>query len=153
MADIRTVWNGEAGRGDWVLQSGALAADADLETAVTLSLFTDARAGDDDVLPDGDTDRRGWWADHEGEEIWGVGNVGSKLWLRAREKATEETRLRIESDLRTALSWMIGEGVAARIDILTEWKRGGRLDAVLTLWRRDGSTLELRYENLWSELS
>lgn len=153
MADIRTFWDGEKSRGDWALKDGSLASDADLQTAVTLSLFTDARAGDDDALPDDGTDRRGWWADHEGDEIWGMPNVGSKLWLRAREKATEETRRKIENDIREALRWLIDKGVAARIEVISEWRDGRRLDAALAIFRRDGSVLNLKFENLWAEMT
>lgn len=45
--------------GDLRVDAGDLAKDGSLYTAVVLSLFLDARAKDDDVLPDGSGDRRG----------------------------------------------------------------------------------------------
>ena len=77
------------------LLSGPLAdlqGDDGLMTAVIISLFTDARAHDDDPLPDErvgvSSDRRGWWGDclpdAQGEQT--LESIGSRLWLLWREK-------------------------------------------------------------------
>lgn len=69
-----------------------LQGDDGLMTAVIISLFTDARAHDDDPLPDErvgvSSDRRGWWGDclpdAQGEQT--LESIGSRLWLLWREK-------------------------------------------------------------------
>ena len=48
---------------DCGMEAGDLVAEGSLRTAVILSLFLDRRAEDDDILPNGSDDRRGWWAD------------------------------------------------------------------------------------------
>lgn len=73
---------------------GDLVAENTLRTAVILSLFLDRRADDDDVLPNGSNDRRGWWADTVAPMTeYGIGGglasgdrIGSRLWLLSREK-------------------------------------------------------------------
>lgn len=54
--DIRMTYDNISQAGDFVVTKGDLATDRDLETAVLISLFTDRRASDDDVVPDGTDD-------------------------------------------------------------------------------------------------
>ena len=61
MSDLKLTWN-EWGA-DAAVEGHDLALEDGMATAVILSLFLDARARADDALPDGGTDRRGFWAD------------------------------------------------------------------------------------------
>jgi phage gp46-like protein len=93
--------------------------DMGLETAVIISLFTDRRANEDDVLPDlNNTDRRGWW----GDLVSQIGNdqIGSKLWLLKREKTTPTTIIKAKKYVEEALQWMIDDGIAIKIEVETE---------------------------------
>ena len=65
MGDLALVW--ESDSADLVIVDDDLGADDGLRTAVQLSLFTDRRAEDDDVLPANDGDRRGWLGDEFAE--------------------------------------------------------------------------------------
>lgn len=155
MADIRTIWDSAALTGDWLLAGGSLAADHDLETAVIISLFTDALAGPDDRLPDGSGDRRGWWAD-TGEGL--EGPLGSRLWLLAREKQSEETRLRAEGYAREALRWLVTDGVAERVEVTAEWLALGRLGLAVTVHRRPAAgqpaqRYQRRFDWAWRQLA
>ena len=59
--DVAIFWSSETGRGDWrLLHAGDLLTAPPMVTAVYVSLFTDRRAGPDDKLLPGETDRRGW---------------------------------------------------------------------------------------------
>ena len=158
MADIQTAWNPITGFGDWVLDpaqlsdwlddNGAsitdengrpidwsfapgtgLAQGADLATAVLLSLFTDALAGEGDVVPDGSTDRRGWW----GNTV-----LGSRLWLYDRAKQTGEVLDGIRAAIADALAWLISDGIAAAVDVVTAYPAARVITATVT--------------NLWSDL-
>ena len=55
----------------------------DLQTAILISLFTDAQASPDDMIQDGSGDPRGWWGD-----LGSSKPIGSKLWLLGRAKQT-----------------------------------------------------------------
>ena len=59
--DIALIWNDALGAADIEIGASDLTTDAGLRTALLLSLFTDRRAEDGDVLPDNASDRRGWW--------------------------------------------------------------------------------------------
>ena len=63
MADFRLDFSGDRLSGDIVRDGSRFAEDGGLETAVLMSLFLDRRANDDDELPDGESDPRGYWGD------------------------------------------------------------------------------------------
>ena len=83
MSDIRTIFISYEKGADWLLQQPSLAGDDGLDTAVILSLFSDARAraGDDTPAPD---DLRGWWGDAFAAKTGD--RFGSRLWLLGRRK-------------------------------------------------------------------
>jgi phage gp46-like protein len=162
MADVRTTWQPETAPwgGDWLMAPPGLATDRDLETAVLLSLFTDALADEDDVLPDLTDDRRGWWGDWESPETI---ELGSRLWLLSREKSTEETRRRAEEYAAEALAWMLEDGpppwkrVAARVDVEAEWLEVGpvppsTLALRVRIVRDDGTVYDHGYAWAWEQL-
>lgn len=162
MADFITAWNPPTAlwAADWVIDPPGMAVNRDLETAVIISLMTDASAWPDDVLPDGTDDRRGWWADRGpvgDAPAPPEGPLGSRLWLLVREKSTEDTRSRAELYAAEALEWVTRDGVAARVDV-----RAAYLDPVghppgtLGLWVRilrwDGTIFDARFAWAWEQL-
>jgi len=88
--------------------------DPTLETAILISLFTDARAADIDSLPDNSGEKNGWWADDENDPI------GSKLWLLFRSSTTEDIPARAEQRARESLQWLLDDGVAASLEVTAE---------------------------------
>jgi phage gp46-like protein len=156
MADVRTAWSPATAPfwGDWVIEPPGLATDHDLESAVLLSLFTDASALVDDVIPDGTDDRRGWWANWERPEAI---VLGSRLWLLGREKSTEETRRRAEEYAAEALQWLLDDGVAAAVDVAAAYLEVGpvppsTLALQIAITRADGTVYEKRYAWAWEQL-
>lgn len=118
MTDAALIWSSNRLEADIALAPDGwdLASDDGLETAVTISLFTDRRASEDE-LPDGESDRRGSWQDaidDDGDEI------GSLLWLLDREKATAEVAVKAEHYVREALAWMTADGIAEAVDVVSE---------------------------------
>ena len=114
------IWDADVMGGNILFEQNDLSVSYSLLTPILISLFTDARAADDDVLPDpGNGDQRGWWADSTNTDKQGD-SVGSKLWLLEREKSTAEVLLRAEQYIRDALQWMLDEGIASSIDVVTE---------------------------------
>lgn len=86
----------------------------DLETAILISILTDARATDDEVAGHEDfLGNRGWW----GEELLGT-SIGSKLWLLKYETNPAKRLLNLESYTKQALLWLKEQ--AGVTDITTE---------------------------------
>ena len=143
MPDIRTVWDPSLSTGDWLIDPPALAEGNDLETAVLLSLFSDARAADDDRLPGPSDDRRGWWA----------GPMGSRFWLLVREVASNEVRLRAEDYCREALAWTLEDEVADQIDVAAAYALPpaelGQLEVEVALYRNGEIIFARRFDRLW----
>ena len=79
--DLALSFDNEAGIGDLVIENDDLKIDEGLETAVLISLYTDARVSDEE-LPAEEAQKRGWWGDIYPD----IPNdqIGSKLWLKAR---------------------------------------------------------------------
>lgn len=149
MTDIALIQDAD-GRMDIALERGDLVADESPRTAVVLSLLTDRRADADDELPDGGSDRRGWWADAWSEPPEDL--IGSRIWLLVREKQLPEVRRRAEAYAREALQWLIDDGIAESVEVAAETLRGDWLALHVTIRRRDGGTVEQRYDYVWEAL-
>jgi phage gp46-like protein len=139
VTDIALAWDPLLARADIAVAKGDLVRDDGLRTAVLISLFTDALARPDDEIPDGTDDRRGWWGNLpiEGEP---ADPIGSRLWLLARAKRTEETRRRAQTYAQDALAWMVADGVAAAVTVAAAWAgdRGEHLHLHVVIDRRSG---------------
>lgn len=133
--DICLHFDQEHGLFDAML-SGPLAdlqGDEGLMTAVIISLFTDARAHDDDPLPDEragvPSDRRGWWGDclpdAQGEQT--LESIGSRLWLLWREKDLDSVVARARQYAGEALAWLTREGHVSALRVSVERVQPGHL--------------------------
>lgn len=101
---------------DMMKNTGLIIEGADvsgeISTLALISLFTDARADESDILPDDSKDLRGWPGDTFYSEPW-----GSKLWLLYREKMTTDVRNKAVKYAEDALAWMLrdsGNGIVAK---------------------------------------
>lgn len=141
--DIALIWM-ELGA-DIRAEAGDLLAEGDLTTAVILSLMCDARAREDDIIPDGTGNRRGWWADTVAplpatglavaEAPGQADSLGSRLWLLHRELQAPDVLRRARDYAQEALQWMIADGVARAVAVTPSIPRQGwlALDIVVTL--------------------
>lgn len=145
MSDLTLIWDGSAC--DLAIDGNDLALDDGLRTALIVSLFSDRRARDDDELPGGDDDRRGWWAD-AWPQIDGD-RIGSRLWLLGREKELSETLRRAREYAEEALVWLIADGIAKRIEVVPSVPRRGVLALAITLHRPDGGRENHQFDVLW----
>lgn len=150
MSDIALQWDPQALTSDLAIEANDLAQDDGLRTAVVLSLFTDRRAEEGDVLPDNaTTDRRGWWADAvaaiEGDKH------GSRLWLLSRSKKTPDVLTRAEDYAREALQWLVEDKVAAAVSVAASFLdrpfRGYSLDITITRPQKDPA--RYRFDRTW----
>lgn len=147
MNDIGLVWNPKVNAADFTKLGNDLAQDAGLQTAVLLSVFTDAQANPGDVIPDGTDNRRGWWADElasvDGDKF------GSRLWLLSRAKATADVKLRAVEYAEEALQWMIDDGVALAVDAIAEIMGSNLLALQITITRPGATSVSFAYNYNW----
>jgi phage gp46-like protein len=105
--------------GDMQLMWDKHCADIDYErgnevlTNIIASLFTDARAHNDDILPDGSADRRGWWGNSFSDK-----KIGSRLWLLSREKQLSSVLKRAQEYAEESLQWMIKERLIKSVTVV-----------------------------------
>lgn len=145
MSDAALIWDAQAASADIALLDGDLTTEAGLNTAVIISLFSDRRAREDDVLPQADADRRGWWGDGasaDGDEI------GSRLWLLAREKRLPIVLAKAREYSAEALAWLVRDGVASEVEVETSATDQGWL-AIAVFITRPGGPRRQRFDYVW----
>jgi phage gp46-like protein len=153
--DLKINWNYELLFGDLGIKNGDLITDEGLETAVIISLFTDKRAADDDLLLDDRyKERRGWWGDLINPEVEGD-EIGSKLWLLDREKTTKSSLQKTDQYIKDALQWMLEDGVITKVE--TQVERQGNigndiLAMQVTIYKADGREIALNYSYQWESV-
>ncbi len=145
MTDLRIIWDATNGRGDLNMLGPVMEVGHDLETAVLVSLFTDARAPADYMPTDGTTDRRGWWGD-----TYNADDIGSLIWTFARAKKTQDTLNNVQDAARKALQWLIDDGVAATIDIAAAWVSKTGLGLGITIHKP--GELPSQFSFVWDDL-
>jgi len=152
--DIASYFDPRAMRVDYALKDGALQSDADLQTAVLISLFTDRLAEPDDVLPEPGALRRGWWGDAltTSGVLGGAGRIGSRLWLLSREKMLPQTLNRAREYAQEALAWMVSEGVARRVSVQAQVVGVGSLGLSIQIERNQGPLVRYGFELAWQQL-
>lgn len=120
-----------------------LETDGGLQTAVTISLFSDARAADDDKLEAG-VDARGWWGH---SFLTGSRQLGSRLWLIQRSKASADTLNKAKSWAEEALQWLVDERVAETVTAKVEKLKADVL--LLTIDIQRPSKTAPRWRGVW----
>ncbi|MDR1276376.1 MAG: phage GP46 family protein [Candidatus Accumulibacter sp.] len=150
MADIETfiLSDGVSAYCDYALAGCSLADAHDVKTAILISLFTDRRAEDDDILPDAGASKRGWW----GDALSGR-RIGSKLWLLSREKELNAVLARAEEYAREALAWMIDDGIASAVEVSAENPRSGWLGIEVRAEKASTAPEKYRFEFAWRNAS
>lgn len=118
----------------------------DIVMIVTIALFADARASDDDIPPDGTQNRRGYWADTYEDDDW---STGSLLWLLDRSVLTQDQRVLARSYCEQALEFMVDAGLAASVEVEVRDNERQRLDVFVTISQDDGSDTTITYADLW----
>jgi len=161
MPDIRLVQNTEFPKYsvtvDWnMLADGTLDDTQSLASAVVVALGTDRLALPEDILPDpDDTDRRGWWADYDAEEVWDGWPIGSRLWLLQRDKITGSgaqrgpTTVRVEHYIHEAIQPFLDRRIGSHLFVEATRNGDSRIDALVRIYRGPTLEVELRYAVLW----
>jgi phage gp46-like protein len=128
---------------DFVIEGNEFASAGGFETAIPVSLFTDARAPA--ALVAEPQNRRGW-----------IGNLmtaatmrqlGSILWILDQTRITQETLNVARLAAKDAFQWMIDDGVA--LGVLVNLTRRSQTGIIITIQITDTSNVVSRYQTLW----
>lgn len=128
---------------DFVIEGNEFASAGGFETAIPVSLFTDARAPA--ALVAEPQNRRGW-----------IGNImtaatmrqlGSILWALDQTRITQETLNLARLEAQSAFQWMIDDSVA--LGVLVDLSRAPAGAIVITIRITDTSNVVSRYQTLW----
>ena len=128
-------------------QNASTADEDSLVMLVNIQLWSDGRASDDDVPPDGTESRRGWWED--AYEPDGTKPLGSLLWLLDRSVLTQDERNLAKNYAEQALASMVDDGLAAEVEVEVQNNERNRLDLIVTISQSDGTTTAITYQSLW----
>lgn len=147
--DLKLVWNEDLQEFDISISDTGEQLENGLESAVIMSLFCDRRADPDDEVDNSD-DLRGWWGDLVSETAFDT--FGSKLWILARSKATQENLNLAKQYAEDALQWMIDDEIIAGVEVETE--RQGLANFILamkvTILKKDGTDETFKYDDFWN---
>lgn len=132
----------DEGGADIALEGTDLAREGGLETAVLLSLFSDARV-EAEELPDGEDDPRGVWFDTERDRF------GSRLWLHERAKTDAASIEEIRRAAEDALEWLLREEIADEVLVEAERVALGRLSLRVQLRRSPNG----RWSRVWEHVA
>lgn len=129
---------------DVPLVDGDIDIENGMDTAIWVSLCTDARANADQVaLPQ---HRRGW----PGNTVAPVANrgLGGLLWLIDQRRLNQATLNEAVDYAQKALNWMLEDNVAQNIEVSGVIVPTSGIQLNITITALSGDT-ESRYINLW----
>ena len=135
---------------DLALLNWDLEPEDGLETAVLLSLFTDARVLDEE-LPLGQENKRGFWGDAVNNPQGYV--TGSKLWLLERTTITEELLEQAKNYCEEALQWLIDDSIATEVNVETSYKDKQTLLIQVEIVRPSTDKISSKFDFVWEGTS
>jgi phage gp46-like protein len=137
MADVGLIW--QDGWADILLNesNSDLQTGKDLKTAILVSLFSDSRANPEELLLD--EDPRGWWSR----------DLGSLLWLLARQKATLQNLEKGIQYIKDALNWLIVQNIAKSIDVTGTIENRSKFNFIITIKKSN----DYRFQYLWENIN
>lgn len=156
-----SIWNNAAAVADWALagnaplNAGGLAANAALDTAVTLCLFSDGQMPATHPLasyvPDGDP--RGWWGDGIDVRVdLGEAPLGSLLWILPRMPLNLAAAW-APTLASQALAPLQAQGAVVKIDCSAATVGTDELVLTVALYGRDGQQVYNRaFDQIWRQL-
>lgn len=126
----------ENGQFDIVIEDGDFANEDGFDTAVWVSLFSDARATVSQVLTP--EKRRGWLGNLVSEKP--ERQLGGYLWLAEQRRLTQDTVNEIVDYARKALNYMIEDGLVLKIDVTGEIIPRTGIELLIVITSLDGLT-------------
>jgi phage gp46-like protein len=152
LGDIRIVFDNATGTGDFAMSGSGLMTGLPLETALLISLFTDAEADPGDRVFD--TDPRGVWFDTysalEDPALPVIANdrIGSKLYQVFNMPRTQETLNWMEDQIVISTNWMLVDGVASSVEATGYFTGSGGVGAEIAI---GSNGITYRYDYAWAQ--
>lgn len=134
------------GPADLIVDDKDVMSDSTFETAITITLGTDARASNNDILPKGYTTQRGYWANN----LLGI-NLGCKLWLLHRSILSNTTVVLAKQYLLDGFQWMIDDGIISTLDVKVNRVGLRQLNFELIFVRPDTSIVKSKFYMNWDQ--
>ena len=134
------------GPADLIVDDKDVLSDSTFETAVTITLGTDARASSNDILPKGYTTQRGYW----GNGLLGI-NLGCKLWLLHRSTLSNTTVALAKQYLTSGFQWMLDDGIVDTVDVEVTRVGSRQLNFELTFIRPGASIVSSKFYMNWDQ--
>lgn len=128
---------------DFVIDGNEFASAGGFETAIPVSLFTDARAPA--ALVSEPQYRRGWIGNLMTAST--MRQLGSILWVLDQTRITQETLNIARLAAQDAFQWMVDDGVA--LGVLVDVTRSSNTGFIITIQITDTSNIVSRYQTLW----
>lgn len=129
---------------DLVVDGNVFASAGGFETAIPVSLFTDARAPS--ALVSEPQNRRGWIVNLLTSST--MRQLGSILWVLDQARVTRETLNTARLAAQDAFQWMLDDGIALSVFVDVAQSRNGIL---ISIDITDTSNVVNRYQTLWRE--
>jgi phage gp46-like protein len=128
---------------DLVVDGNLFASAGGFETAIPVSLFTDARAPA--ALVAEPQNRRGWIGNLMTAQT--MRQLGSILWVLDQTRLTQETLNIARLAAQDAFQWMIDDGVA--LAVMVDVVRASQSGIIIHIQITDTSNVVSRYQTLW----
>lgn len=119
-----------------------LGQDETLTTPVLISLFSDARATEDDAVQNAGADLRGWWGDSYLGAPEPGDSTGSLFWT-LHGGPIDVAQQKLPEYCAKALQWMIADGYITAVETTVERTDYSQLALHVKLTLPDGSTQSL----------
>ncbi|NRA86269.1 MAG: phage GP46 family protein [Rhizobiales bacterium] len=113
---IDTVWNAKLKAFEWVIADKMLLHENALYTAIILCLFTDKRAPEGMNIPDGTSNKRGFWGDSV--LLDGEFEIGSFIWTLRRAALDDDLEVKAIDFTVLALQPLLDQKVVADLKVL-----------------------------------
>lgn len=141
--DIKSIV-GEDGNFTLGITKGDLIAEDGFDTAINMSLFTDARANEDQIAQ---SERRRGWLGNTVSKVPGR-QLGSFLWLVDQSRLIPNTLNKTINFAQLALDWMVEDQLAksVTVDGVIVPKLGIELIIIIT---HTDDTVTTHYRKLW----
>lgn len=121
-----------------------LLSDNGMRTSICISLFSNRQAELNDELTNGSNNRQGWWADSFA--LINGDLIGSRLWLLAREKQTQNVLQKAKDYTLEALQWLLNDGVVSQIIVTPQWHEKGILAVRVQLFKANNQPFDQVFE-------